>query len=192
MKMQAKTEKEKMIGGELYNAGDPELVADHARICAWMEQYNNSLSRSPEQRWPLLQQALGHTGLNVNIRPPFYCDYGYNIFIGDDVFINFNCIILDGTRISIGNKTQIGPNVQILAADHPRNPAQRAEMLEFARPVTIGANVWIGGGAILLPGVTIGDDALIGAGSIVTRDVPAGVTVVGNPARAKDGTARRS
>lgn len=183
--MQQKTEKQKMLAGEPYNAGDAALVADHAHACVWMERYNATLSESPEQRWPLLRRALGSVGKGANIRPPFHCDYGYNIFLGSDVFINFNCIILDVTRISIGNRTQIGPNVQILAADHPRDPAERARMLEFARPVTIGANVWIGGGAIILPGVTIGDDALVGAGSVVTRDVPAGITVIGNPARPK-------
>src|SRR3954470_8233175 len=117
------------------------------------------------------------------IRPPFFCDYGYNIRLGDDVFLNFNCVILDVVEVTIGDRTQIGPAVQIYAADHPRDSATRGTGLEFGRPVRIGRDVWIGGGAIILPGVTIGDGAVIGAGSVVTRDVAAGQTVAGTPAR---------
>ena len=117
------------------------------------------------------------------IRPPFHCDYGYNIRLGDGVFLNFNCVILDVVAVTIGDQTQIGSGVQILTADHPRDPAVRVQGLEFGRPIAIGRNVWIGAGALILPGVTIGDDAVIGAGSVVTRDVPAGATAVGNPAR---------
>jgi maltose O-acetyltransferase len=121
----------------------------------------------------------------VFVRPPFHCDYGFNITLGDGVFINFGAVILDIAAVTIGDKTQIGPGVQILTADHPRDPRQREAGLEFGRPITIGRNVWIGGGAIILPGVTIGDDAIIGAGAVVTRDVPAGATAVGNPARSQ-------
>lgn len=117
------------------------------------------------------------------IRPPFYCDYGYNISLGSNVFMNFNCVILDVCPVSIGDDCQIGPAVQIYAADHPLDPKVRRSGLESGRPVKIGNNVWIGGGAIILPGVTVGDNAVIGAGSVVTRDVPARATVVGNPAR---------
>jgi maltose O-acetyltransferase len=117
------------------------------------------------------------------IRPPFFCDYGYNIHLGDDVFLNFNCVILDVAGVVIGDRTQIGPAVQIYAADHPRDAATRRSGLEFGRPVRIGADVWIGGGAIILPGVTIGDGAVIGAGSVVTRDVGNEQAVAGNPAR---------
>ncbi len=117
------------------------------------------------------------------VRPPFHCDYGFNIRLGAGVFLNFNRVILDVAEVGIGAGTQIGPAVQIWAADHPRDAAGRASGLELGRPVRIGRNVWIGGGAILLPGVAVGDDAVIGAGSVVTRDVPAGVTVAGNPAR---------
>ena len=117
------------------------------------------------------------------IRPPFFCDYGYNIRLGDEVFLNFNCVILDVVEIIIGDRTQIGPATQIYAADHPRDAETRKTGLEFGRPVRIGSDVWIGGGAIILPGVTIGDGAVIGAGSVVTRDVAPGVTVAGNPAR---------
>jgi maltose O-acetyltransferase len=117
------------------------------------------------------------------IRPPFFCDFGYNIRLGAGVFLNFNCVILDVCAVSIGDGTQIGPAVQIYAADHPREPEPRRAGLEFGRPVEIGRNVWIGGGAIILPGVRVGDDAVIGAGSVVTRDVAAGTTVMGSPAR---------
>lgn len=181
--MDPRSQKDRMIAGDLYRADDPELVADAARICQWMTRYNAALALSPAERHGLLAEALGAVGAGVNIRPPFHCDYGFNIFLGDGVFLNFNCVILDVTTVTIGAGTQIGPGVQILTADHPRDPAERASGWEFGRPVTIGANVWIGGGAILLPGVTVGDDALIGAGSIVTRDVAAGATVAGNPAR---------
>ncbi len=178
-----RSEKEKMIAGELYHAGDAELVADVARAAAWMDRYNASIALDRDDQRALLREAMAAVGDGVIIRPPFHIDYGYNITVGNDVFLNYGCVILDVCAVSIGDKTQIGPGVQILAADHPRDPAVRAQMLEFGRPITIGANVWIGGGAILLPGVTVGDDALIGAGAVVTRDVPAGATVVGNPAR---------
>src|SRR5471030_2441386 len=135
------------------------------------------------QRHALLSERLGRVGMDAVIRPPFFCDYGYNIRLGDGVFLNFNCVILDVVEISIGDRTQIGPAVQIYAADHPRDAETRREGLEFGRPVRIGSDVWIGGGAIILPGVTIGDGAVIGAGSVVTRDVAAGDTVTGNPAR---------
>ena len=177
-----RSEKDKMLAGELYRADSPELIADNRRISAWMERSNATVA-TPEARLPLMQEAFGHVGRDVVIRPPFHCDYGYNISLGDGVFLNFNCIILDVVAVTIGDGTQIGPGVQILTADHPRDPTQRRQMLEFGRPVSIGRNVWIGGGAIILPGITIGDDAIIGAGSVVTRDVPAGATAVGNPAR---------
>ena len=119
------------------------------------------------------------------IRPPFHCDYGFNIRLGARVFLNFNCVILDVVEVTIGDLTQIGPAVQILAADHPRDPALRASGLEFGRPIRIGRIVWIGAGAIILPGVSIHDDAVVGAGSVVTRDVPVGATAFGNPARVR-------
>lgn len=178
-------EKRKMLAGELYLASDAELVADHRRVCAWLDRYNASIARDQDERQVLLAELFGKVGPSCNIRPPFFCDYGYNIELGAEVFMNFNCVLLDVVTIAIGDKTQIGPGVQILAADHPRDPALRDAMLEFGRPVIIGANVWIGGGAIILPGVTIGDHAIIGAGSVVTRSVPAGATAVGNPARVR-------
>ena len=117
------------------------------------------------------------------MRSPFYCDYGYNIHLGSEVFLNFGCVFLDVVQIAIGDGCKIGPYVQVLSADHPRDPALRKQRLEHGRPITIGANVWIGGGALILPGITVGDDAIIGAGSVVTGDVAAGTTVIGNPAR---------
>jgi maltose O-acetyltransferase len=180
-----RSEKTKMLAGELYDAGDAELQADLAATRDWMVRYNAALAMPTEQRRALLAERLRAVGAGATIRPPFHCDYGYNIALGEGVFLNFNCVILDVVEVTIGDRTQIGPGVQILAADHPRDPATRATGLEFGRPVRIGRNCWIGGGAIILPGVTIGDDALIGAGSVVTRDVPAGATAFGNPARVK-------
>jgi maltose O-acetyltransferase len=177
-----KTEKQKMLAGELYRPDD-ELGAEQAAAKAWMVRYNAALALSVAERHALLRERLGHVGRDAVIRPPFFCDYGYNIRLGDGVFLNFNCVILDVVGISIGDRTQIGPAVQIYAADHPRDAETRRAGLEFGRPVRIGSDVWIGGGAIVLPGVTIGDGAVIGAGSVVTRDVAPDVTVAGNPAR---------
>ncbi len=140
---------------------------------------------SPADRRELLVERFAAVGKGAVIRPPFHCDYGFNISLGAGVFLNFNCVILDVVEVMIGDRTQIGPGVQILTADHPRDAAVRASGLEFGRPVRIGCDVWIGGGAIILPGVSIGDGALIGAGSVVTRDVPAGATAFGNPARVR-------
>jgi maltose O-acetyltransferase len=142
----------------------------------------NAMPDGPE-RTAVLRQLMGSMGDDAVVRSPFFCDYGYNIHLGTGVFMNFNCVVLDVVEVRIGDGTQIGPAVQIYAADHPRDPEVRRAGLENGRPVVIGKNVWIGGGAIILPGVTVGDDALIGAGSIVTRDVAAGAIVAGNPAR---------
>ncbi len=177
------SEMEKMIAGELYRPGDPEIQAAATAAKAWMVRYNASLGQGAHERRALLRERLGAVGHGATIRPPFHCDFGSNIHVGANVFLNYNCVILDVAPVTIGDDTQIGPGVQIFAADHPRDPALRAAGLELGRPVTIGRNVWIGGGAILLPGVTVGDDAIIGAGSVVTRDVAVGATVVGNPAR---------
>ena len=150
----------------------------------WIERFNAG-GRSDDERFSLLVERFASVGEQALIRPPFFCDYGYNISLGRGAFLNYACIILDVEPVIIGEGTAIGPAVQILAADHPRDPELRRQGLRFGRPVTIGANVWIGGGAMILPGVTIGDDAIVGAGSVVTRDVAAGATVVGNPARQK-------
>ena len=177
-----RSEKDKMLAGELFHPSAPELQADLEACAAWLARFNAALGEASGAWHVLLQEGLGAAGEGALVRPPFYCDYGYNIHLGANVFLNYNCVILDGGRVSIGDDTRIGPAVQIYTADHPRDPAVRRSGLESGVPVTIGSNVWIGGGAIILPGVTIGDDAIIGAGSVVTRDVPAGATVVGNPA----------
>ncbi len=179
----ARGEKEKMLAGELYRPGAAEIQADQAATKVWLARYNAALGASGAARRALLAERLGTVGIGAVVRPPFYCDYGFNIHLERDVFLNYNCVILDVVAVTIGEGTQIGPAVQIYAADHPRDPARRREGLEFGRPVRIGRHVWIGGGAIILPGLTIGDDAIIGAGSVVTHDVAAGSTVVGNPAR---------
>jgi maltose O-acetyltransferase len=178
-----RSEKAKMLAGELYVADCPELAADSARANAWMDRYNARLSVPAEERHAMLCELFASVGEGAFIRPPFHCDYGYNISLGRGAFLNFGCVILDVARVSIGDMAQIGPGVQILAADHPRDPALRRQRLETGRPVRIGANVWIGGGALVMPGVTVGDDAIIGAGAVVTRDVAPGATVVGNPAK---------
>jgi maltose O-acetyltransferase len=171
------SEKQKMLAGELYVATGEELAADGRRVAEWIDRYNGSIAGTQKNYPALLREMLAEVGEGAYIRPPFHCDYGYNISLGKGVFLNFNCVILDVVKVTIGDRTQIGPGVQILTADHPRDPAQRRAGLEFGRPVTIGADVWIGGGAIVLPGMTIGDGAIVGAGSVVTRDVPAGATV---------------
>jgi maltose O-acetyltransferase len=181
MPAQPKIEFEKMLAGEMYHPGDAAIQAEQAATTDWLLHYNTC---PVGDRHELLTRRLESAGDGSQIRPPFYCDYGFNIALGANVFLNFNCVILDVVEVSIGDGTQIGPAVQIYAAHHPRDPATRKAGLEFGRPVRIGKNVWIGGGAIILSGITVGDDAIIGAGSVVTKDVPAGATARGNPARA--------
>ncbi|WP_158809026.1 sugar O-acetyltransferase [Beijerinckia sp. L45] len=178
-----RSEKAKMLAGDLYHAADPEIRADLAAAIAWLARYNAAACLPHDARAALLAERFAAVGPGCDLRAPFYCDFGFNITLGRNVFMNFNCVILDVAPVSIGDDTQIGPLVQILTPDHPRDPALRRTGLESARPITIGCNVWIGGGAIITPGVSVGDDAIIGAGSVVTRDVPPGATVVGNPAR---------
>lgn len=180
-----RTEKQKMLAGDLYRAVGEELAADSLRADRLTRAYNATGADEGERRAALLQALLGRVGEGVVIRPPFHCDYGFNIRLGSGVFLNFGCIFLDVVGIEVGDGCQVGPAVQVLTADHPRDPVLRRQGLESGRPVRIGRNVWIGGGAILLPGVTVGDDAIIGAGSVVTRDVASGATVAGNPARAR-------
>ena len=179
----ARSQMEKMLAGEPYDASAPEIQAELLATHRWLTRYNAALDKTPPERRALLLERLATVGEAAEIRPPFHCDYGFNIQLGAGAFLNFNCVILDVVPVTIGERTLIGPGVQILAADHPRDRAQRASGLELGRPVHIGRNVWIGAGAVILPGVNIGDDAVIGAGSIVTRSVPAGATALGNPAR---------
>ena len=177
------SEKQKMMAGALYRAGDGELAAERAKSQDLQRRYNATTVADADVRKPLLDAWLGSYGTGCGLRAPFYADYGYNIHLGREVFFNYGCVLLDVCAIRIGEMTQIGPYVQILTADHPRDAASRDQGLEFGRAITIGRNVWIGGGAVILPGVTIGNDAVIGAGAVVTRDVAAGITVGGNPAR---------
>jgi len=185
----ARTEKDKMLAGELYDASAPEIQVELAATHRWLARYNAALDMARSDRHALLLERLSAVGDGTVIRPPFHCDYGFNIRLGAGAFVNFNCVILDVVEVRIGDRTQIGPGVQILTADHPRDPALRASGLEFGRPVRIGRNVWIGAGAIILPGVSIDDDALVGAGSVVTRDVPAGAIAFGSPARVQSDAA---
>jgi maltose O-acetyltransferase len=178
-----RSEREKMLAGELYRASDPELVALAARAERLLRAFNATDADESERRAALLGELLGSVGADAVVPPPFYCDYGANVHPGRGTFLNYNCVLLDVCRIEVGALCQIGPDVQIYAADHPRDPALRRQGLESGKPVRIGSNGWIGGAAIILAGITIGDDAVIGAGSVVTRDVAAGVTVAGNPAR---------
>ena len=174
-----------MLRGELYRAADdPELHSDLERCDALLARYNGTLAGDREERHRILVELLGSVGENVSIRPPLFMDYGYQTSIGSGTFINFNCVILDVGRVSIGAGVQIGPNVQLLTPTHPLNPETRRSGLEAAEPITIEDNAWLGGGAIVCPGVTIGRDSVIGAGAVVIADVPAGSLAVGSPARA--------
>ena len=177
------TEKQKMIAGDLYLPGDPELKRERALNQELQRRYNATVVSDLQERAALLDQWFGARGKDCSVRAPFYADYGYNIFLGRNVFFNYGCVLLDVCTIHIGDKTQIGPYVQILTADHPRDATTRDAGSEFGQPIEIGRNVWIGGGAIVLPGVTVGDDVVIGAGAVVTKSVPSGTTVAGNPAR---------
>jgi maltose O-acetyltransferase len=166
-----------MVAGEMYLAADPELVADRDRCADLLRAYNGGGEEA------VLRELLGGLGANSYVRPPFFCDYGYNLTLGDDVFMNFNCVALDVVPITVGNRVQMASAVQLLAADHPLNPVERASGREFGSPITIEDDVWLGGGAIVLPGVTIGRASVIGAGSVVTKNIPPGVVAVGNPCR---------
>jgi maltose O-acetyltransferase len=176
-----KTERQKMLAGELYNAQDPELVAGRQRARLRCTRIN-ALDPDEPQRRELLRHLFASGGDSVNLTSPFFCDYGANIELGENVYFNFNCVLLDVCTIRIGAHTLLGPGVQIYTPLHPEDAGLRRRQ-EYGKPVTIGADVWVGGGAIILPGVQVGDRAVIGAGSVVTRDVPAGVFAAGNPCR---------
>ena len=178
-----KTEKQKMLAGELYLASDPELIAGVLRAERLLKEYNATTSEHGALRQRLLRDLLGTVGDGAAIQPHFACDYGSNIHLGRNAFVNYNCVFLDCAAIEIGDDLQMGPAVQLYTPEHPLEADVRRSRLEFARPIRIGHNVWIGGGTIVLGGVTIGDNAVIGAGSVVTRDVPANTLVVGHPAR---------
>ncbi len=177
-----KTEKEKMLAGELYDANDPQLVRDRVHCRERCRRLNATVADSPEEMATLLADLVGQP-TDAFITPPFHCDYGTNLHFGKQVYFNFNCVILDVLPVTIGDHTLIGPAVQIYTATHPLNADERRGGLEGGAPVTIGRDVWIGGGAILCPGVTIGDRSVIGAGSVVTRSIPSDVVAAGNPCR---------
>ena len=177
-----KTERDKMLAGELYDASNPELLQARNRARDLCQMLNATREQDREIRRDLLTKLFGKGGDTASIQPPFFCDYGSNIELGEKVFFNFNCIVLDVCRITIGDFSQFGSGVQILTPLHPLNAALRREQ-EYGAPVTIGSDVWVGSGAIILPGVTIGSRTVIGAGSVVTRSLPDDVIAVGNPCR---------
>ena len=172
-----------MLAGDLYIADDPELARDYQRAMALMERFNGSSASDPSLRRRLLENLLGDLGEGSEIRPPLYCDYGYQVHIGARTFANFGLMALDVARIMIGDDVQIGPNVQLLTPTHPTDAGLRRTKWEAARPITIEDNAWLGGGAIVLAGVSVGENAIVGAGAIVTRDVPPNTVALGNPAR---------
>lgn len=177
------TEKEKMLAGEWYLAADPELIGDRMHARKLLKKLNDSAPEDSELRVQLVRELLGKAGKNVWIEPPFFCDYGYNIEVGDDCYFNFNCVVLDVTPVKMGDRVLVAPHVQFYAATHPTQAKARGELWEFGKPITIGSDVWIGGGSIICPGVTIGDNSIVAAGSVVTKDVPPGVIFGGNPAK---------
>ena len=176
------TEREKMLAGQLYDPFDPELVAARVRARDLCQALNATSEAQQEERRRILRELFGAGGDSVWIQPPFFCDYGANIELGERVFFNFNCVVLDVCKVKIGDFTLFGPAVQIYTPMHPFNAELRRKE-ELGKPVEIGADVWVGGGALILPGVKIGSRAVIGAGSVVTRDVPEGVFAAGNPCR---------
>lgn len=175
--------RERMLAGDLYIADDPELAEHGLRAMDLMDAFNSTPARDPRERRRLLRELLGAIGEDTEIRAPLRVDYGGHIRIGARSFANFGLVALDVAPITIGDDVQIGPNVQLLTPTHPVDPGPRRAKWEAAEPITIGDNVWLGGGAIVLAGVTIGENTVVGAGAVVTRDLPANVVAVGNPAR---------
>jgi maltose O-acetyltransferase len=176
------TERQKMLAGEMYDALDPELVAARAHARDLCQALNATREAEEEERRRIVRELFGRGGDTVWMQPPFYCDYGSNIELGERVFFNFNCVVLDVCLVRIGDFSLFGPAVQIYTPMHPMNAEQRRAR-EFGKPVDIGSDVWVGGGAIILPGVRIGSKSVIGAGSVVSRDVPEAVFAAGNPCR---------
>lgn len=173
----------RMLRGELYRFDDPEVAAAHARAQRILERYNASRHEDADERERLLRDLLGGVGEAVVVKPSFRCDYGTQITIGARTFVNYDCVMLDAAPITVGAACQLAPLVQLVTATHPVDPGSRRDGWEYAEPVTIGDNVWLGAGAIVCPGVSIGEDTVVGAGAVVTRDLPAGVVAFGNPAR---------
>lgn len=178
-----RSNRERMLAGDLYIADDPDLEAASRRAVALAHRYGEVYATDPDAARPILENLLGSIAPDAHIRPPLYVDYGSYITVGSGTFANFGLTALDVAPITIGSDVQIGPNVQLLTPTHPLDPERRRAKLEAAEPIVIEDNVWLGGGAIVLPGVTIGENSVIGAGAVVTKDVPANVVAVGNPAR---------
>ena len=178
-----KSEKEKMLAGELYRASDPVLVQEHLAAQELTAEYNRTLPHERGRREALLRKLFGGAGIAPFVEPDFHCDYGYNIRVGDRFYANFGCIILDVAPVIFGDDCMLGPRVSVFAAGHPLDPYERRSGLEYGKPVTVGNNVWIGGGAILNPGVTIGDNAVIASGAVVTKDIPPNSLAAGVPAK---------
>lgn len=176
-------EKQKMLSGELYDAGDATLVEERQKCKDLCFEYNNLLPSKIEERKSLIKNLFGKTTYKFLIEQPFYCDYGYNIEIGDNFYTNVNVVILDCAKVTFGDNVFIAPNCGFYTAGHPFDVEQRNQALEYAYPITVGNNVWIGAGCSILPGVTIGDNTVIGAGSVVTKDIPSNVLAVGNPCK---------
>lgn len=176
-------EKELMLSGRLYRADDDELTTERRRARKLTRLINNATEEETEKQQELFRELLGSIGENFWIEPPFRCDYGSNIHIGNDFYCNFDCIILDVCDVKIGNNVFFGPRVGIYAAGHPVDAEIRNTMLEYGKPVTIGNNVWVGGNVVITPGVTIGDNVVIGSGAVVTKDIPSGVIAAGNPCK---------
>jgi maltose O-acetyltransferase len=172
-----------MLRGELYVFDDPELEAAQARAQELLERYNATPHAAQTERDRLLRTLLGEVGEGVVVKPPFRCDYGTSIALGARTFANYGCVMLDVASIRIGADCQLATSVQLLTATHPVDPEARRLGWEYAEPIALGDNVWLGGGVVVCPGVTIGDDTVVGAGAVVTRDLPARVVAVGNPAR---------
>lgn len=178
-----KSEKEKMLNGELYDAADPELTKDRINARRLSRLYNETKETEDDIRSELLKDLFGSTGKNIGIEPSFKCDYGYNIHVGENFYANFDCVILDVCEVQIGDNCLLAPGVHIYTATHPLDPTERSSGLEFGKPVTIGNNVWMGGRAIINPGVAIGNNVVVASGAVVTKDVPDNVVVGGNPAQ---------
>jgi maltose O-acetyltransferase len=178
-----KTEKEKMLAGELYNALDKQLSDERLRTRLLIKALNDTREDQTEERSCILKDLIPNAGNGLWLQPPFYCDYGTNMNIGENVFFNFNCVVLDVMEVKIGSRTLFGPNVQVYTATHPMNHKERASGVEFAKPIVIGEDVWVGGSVVICPGVTIGDRCVIGAGSVVTKDLPPDVFAAGNPCK---------
>ncbi len=176
------TEKEKMLAGELYNPADPQLLTERMRAHKLCQQFNQLGVDQTDARREIVCALFG-TEATTSLTAPFFCDYGYNITLGENTYFNFNCVILDVMQVTIGKNTLCGPGVQIYTAMHPLDAAERRTGLEYAKPVSIGEDVWIGGGAIICPGVSIGSGCVIGAGSVVTKNIPDNVFAAGNPCR---------